>query len=593
MPNANFPFYPIIYVRGYAMRESEKDDTAADPFCGFNLGSTVYRGTTDKKKPAKFVFESPVLRLMTEYDYSDVYHEGQDVLEPGWQGWLAPRSIIIYRYYDQDSTLLGTKGTHGVAYYAKGLSDLIVRARDLICHKPPDWDKDTVYNAGDWVLPLKPLGNLYKSRVNANQGNEPAKSLDKWWDCGIPYDKPEDFRCYLVAHSMGGLICRAFLQDPDDVSARDAVEKFFTYATPHNGIDMGGINVPSWLTLWGMDSFDRETMAKYLKLQYNPLYLKNKRVDYLPEKAFDPRKVFCMVGTNRADYQVAMGLSRTFAGNGSDGLVKIENASLQGARENGEVTRCATAYTYRSHSGYFGIVNNEESYQNLTRFLFGDMRVDIWVDVKDVRVPDDDDQEIEKKDQDGLVDAVYQFELLTSPLGKPWYLSRRIAEEDSVACLTHREFREFQKSKEFQQTGKMSVYLSTVFLADRARLNPKNPYLTYSMFLGVKVPDYEVERKLWLDKHFEGAYLYRDRVNIRIGRPANADREDWTADYQWLSEVHSPGGPDGEFKKPEIHDLDDGKRKEITIGFEGAGKPGITGQLRFEVSRWNLKSGDY
>src|SRR5215813_10390382 len=35
-------FHPIIYVRGYAMSRAEQDETTADPFCGFNLGSTVY-----------------------------------------------------------------------------------------------------------------------------------------------------------------------------------------------------------------------------------------------------------------------------------------------------------------------------------------------------------------------------------------------------------------------------------------------------------------------------------------------------------------------------------------------------------------------
>ncbi|TDY43228.1 hypothetical protein BX592_11823 [Paraburkholderia rhizosphaerae] len=40
--------YPIIYVRGYAMTERERNETAADPFCGFNVGSTLYRAVTDK-----------------------------------------------------------------------------------------------------------------------------------------------------------------------------------------------------------------------------------------------------------------------------------------------------------------------------------------------------------------------------------------------------------------------------------------------------------------------------------------------------------------------------------------------------------------
>ena len=41
-------YHPIIYVRGYAMTRDEMDDTASDPFCGFNLGSTTYRATPKK-----------------------------------------------------------------------------------------------------------------------------------------------------------------------------------------------------------------------------------------------------------------------------------------------------------------------------------------------------------------------------------------------------------------------------------------------------------------------------------------------------------------------------------------------------------------
>ena len=34
------PFYPIIYVRGYAATMSEIEQTSATPYMGFNLGST-------------------------------------------------------------------------------------------------------------------------------------------------------------------------------------------------------------------------------------------------------------------------------------------------------------------------------------------------------------------------------------------------------------------------------------------------------------------------------------------------------------------------------------------------------------------------
>src|SRR5690606_4060420 len=123
------------------------------------------------------------------------------------------------------------------------------------------------------------------------------------------------FRVHLVAHSMGGLVCRCFLQN-DDISTdedRELVDKVFTYATPHNGIEMAGVNVPFFLQKWDMHTFNRTWMAAYLHLPEN-----SQRVDSLDGK-FDPRRFFCLVGTNHRDYDVALGLSARLAGEMSDG----------------------------------------------------------------------------------------------------------------------------------------------------------------------------------------------------------------------------------------------------------------------------------
>lgn len=385
-------FWPIIYVRGYAMRQGEIDETTADPFCGFNLGSTVMRATPDPKAPPrKFIFESPLVRLQSDFGYRDVYDNGVDIVDPDWTGPIPRKSVVIYRYYDSASTFLGTGKTPEMEDFAKGLSDLVLKVRDLVCADPE---------------------NQVKSK---------------------------DFRCYLVAHSMGGLVCRAFIQNPalGSAAARKCIDKFFTDATPHNGIDMVGVNVPEWLGANDINNFNRDRMAEYLDLK--ALYKKTKRVDWIPEETFRSERIFCMIGTNRSDYDVAAGLSRTFAGNGSDGLVKIANAAVWGVSVTGTKSGpCATAFTYRAHSGRYGIVNSEEAYQNLVRFLFGDLRVDIWVDVDEVRVP----QELERADAKGTVDALYQFEVFASPRGKRWYLTRRTAEEDSVACRRHIELKD-------------------------------------------------------------------------------------------------------------------------------------------------------
>src|SRR5947207_6534838 len=108
MANTHSPFHPIIYVRGYAMTQKEQDDTTADPFCGFNLGSTTYRAVLDKDKPArKFIFESPILRLSSDFGYRTVYEDGVDIVDADWQGEFEYRSIVVYRYYEEASALLG------------------------------------------------------------------------------------------------------------------------------------------------------------------------------------------------------------------------------------------------------------------------------------------------------------------------------------------------------------------------------------------------------------------------------------------------------------------------------------------------------
>lgn len=521
------PFYPIIYVRGYAMSRREIDETSADPFCGFNLGSTVMRAVPNPKDPPrKFFFESPVIRLASQFDYRDVYENGYDILDSNWLAEtgnkLTSRSIIIYRYYDPASTLLGTGKTASMEDFAKGLNDLILSLRDLAA---------------------------------ANEENELANK--------------EDFRCYLVAHSMGGLVCRTFLQNPKcgTPQARKAVDKFFTYATPHNGIDIAGVNVPSFSLPFDIENFNRDKrMREYLNLPK-----RYKEVDLLPEEALPSSRVFCMVGTNRNDYEAAAGLSRTFVGHGSDGLVRISNATLRGLNADGSISQdCAKAFTYRAHSGYFGIVNSEDSFQNLVRFLFGNVRVDIWLDIDELRLP----KEVLVVADGAPVNALYQIELLASARSKPWYLSRRTAEEDSAACVSQAQWKPGQQ-----------VYLSSVFLAEFGKVDPKLPGLAYSLTLGVRVPDYEIDKRFWPNSHYEGSYLFRDTVIIELDRPTGGS-DKWNIRYAWQNTgVNTSSIP------LEARELGaSGIEVCLPIDSDIAGNsanPTIRGQLRLIVSTWN------
>jgi len=520
------------------MTPTEIDETTADPFCGFNLGSTIFRSVPDKtQQPRKYIFQSPVVRLASDFKYENVYQDGYDILDPEWEtdaignptdNKLSSRSIIIFRYYDEASRMLGVGETPPIDVFARKLGELILRIQELVCK---------------------------------NEKN------------GITKDA---FRCYLVAHSMGGLVCRALLQNPrnDPKKAARLVDKLFTYATPHNGIEIAGMNVPNWLTKDDMNNFNRVRMAEYLGLTALPNKPAGDRVDWLPEASFPAERVFCMVGTNRMDYEVGLGLSRTFAGHGSDGLVKIDNATLCGLKANGQPGQpCAKAFAYRSHSGYYGIVNSEEAYQNLTRFLFGDVRIDLWVDVTDIRLPEGVQKE---QDAGKKVNALYQFEVLASPRGKLWYLTRRTAEEDSVACLSHKDWLEAPKKNGLQ-------YVSTVFLANRSKVNKKRNTLAYQMTLGVRVPDYEIDRKLWINEHYEGGYLFRNAVVLEM-TPPNVPGDKWKITYAWQGTTINLTAEEIDTKN-----IKGGNKVEVNIPLpsDGTTRPGIEGKLRFVVSSWN------
>lgn len=86
------PFFPIIYVRGYAMTRDEIVQTTSTPYMGFEAGSTKVRQAQDGSI-VKFVFESPLVRLMKDYNYRDVYAAGAEQADK-----LPARSLVIHRY---------------------------------------------------------------------------------------------------------------------------------------------------------------------------------------------------------------------------------------------------------------------------------------------------------------------------------------------------------------------------------------------------------------------------------------------------------------------------------------------------------------
>jgi pimeloyl-ACP methyl ester carboxylesterase len=243
---------PIVYVRGFAGDTSGINRAVADPFYGFNEGSTHVRVGGDGE-PVFYQFESPLLRLLLDEQYEILVDGGQLAFLESHDK-VAANSIWIHRFYDVSASTWG--------------------------QKPQDYRLERA--AEDLLRLIETLQTK----------------------TGAP-------RVHLVAHSMGGLICRSLLQKiiPDQRPGRtatDYVDKFFTYATPHGGIvfDVGfGLleRLRDAFGVQGADIFGPRRMYQYLtpvadlKPDGPP---DGWKAEELPDGSFPKERIFCLIGTN-------------------------------------------------------------------------------------------------------------------------------------------------------------------------------------------------------------------------------------------------------------------------------------------------------
>ncbi len=445
-------YLPIIFVRGYAGTQKDVEQTVDDPFYGFNSGSTHIR-VDENENPKKFFFESPLLRLMTDHGYQPIV-DNQNVSNQikRLSGQLH-KTIWIYRFYD-----ISTPSFNSPSVVRQEMEDI---ARGL---------KDLIQNV--------------KETTGAG-------------------------KIYLVAHSMGGLVCRSLIQkiypETND-AATNHIDKFFTYGTPHGGIvfDVGdGLieNLRDTLRLNNSDDFGPQRMYQYLtpKAQPNDQLPKGFKLETLQSigDAFLPNRVFCIIGTNAHDYEESFGLSRKTVGVKSDGLVQIERAYITGAHR---------AYIHRSHGGRYGMVNSEEGYQNLQRFLFGDIQIKLSL------------RNVELKDQDN---NFYQLETRVALRGLPIPIY-----EQAIAHYC-------PITQELTRTDK-PVPLFTAFLIPKNSANDDN---TCRYALRLALHSFTKQEKNWLrDHHLDQVPVWSDYLITDVAE-SNSTYE---AKYSWNSDEKEP-----------------------------------------------------
>lgn len=457
---------PVVYVRGYAGTTSGIDAQVDDPFYGFNRGSTHVRvgGTGD---PLFYQFESPLLRLILDEDYELLVEGSQaDYLENQADGSVSPASIWIHRYYDRSASTWG--------------------------QSPQEFQLE---RAAEDLLEL--IERLQRKT-------------------GAP-------KVHLVAHSMGGLICRSLIQKiiPDqrpDRAATDYVARLFTYGTPHGGIEFEvgfGLleRVRDAFGIGGADVFGPRRMYAYLTPErdrlpdgppdgWDPLVI--------DDAVFPAERIFCLVGTNPQDYGAALGLSAAAVGEKSDGLVQIENAYVPGARHG---------FVHRSHSGRYGMVNSEEGYQNLRRFLFGDLA--IQADLVGLRLPDNDP------------DVVWQAETRLSVRGLPIVMHEQLAAHHCPIQLA---------TPGTAGTADRPVPLVTTYLSSAA----SRPTATMRYMLQVRVLSLRQHRGAFrFFDHLEQAADFDDVLIVDVGQRdgAVAAWATWKSQIPTPLREHTPQGP--------------------------------------------------
>lgn len=514
------PYYPIVYVRGYAATDSEIEDTVATPYMGFNLGATKSR-QNHEGEVNRFIFESPLLRLMKDEGYIDTYSEG-DYL----RGQAPAKSVWIFRYYEKVSEQLGDGESRTMETFALDLRRFILSIRERVC--------------------------------------------------GEDHDAQRDFRVYLVAHSMGGLISRCYLQNicvngsgDTDIDTRlnlpgeSLVDKVFTYGTPHNGIEVKGFNVPNLALTRAFEAhtFNRGDMARYLGLEGEP-----ERVDSLAGH-FPADRFFCLVGTNHHDYSAFMGLARKGIGAMSDGLVMIRNAT---------VAQAPRAFVYRSHSGAYGLVNSEEGYQNLRRFLFGQFRIDARLAVDAITLPPEIEKRVGGHAGRHRVNAAYYIETEAAVRGARYFLHQRRFDQSSALM---RSYDDLVHNRE-------PHYLFTGFLHEGARsLATRDRALAFQLRIAVQVPAYEIDNDFWFDGHFPGDYILDETLTFEI-RPSQTPL---SIRYGRTSQ-HAPRQAPRRLTDLDI-DANGVVSFEIDLGFDRARAnppaPGFSGRLLITATPWN------
>jgi len=461
------PYYPIVYVRGYAMTESEREETFHDTYYGFATTAVEKRQVPPPDYQRVDMFEGQLIRFMKmgKSAYCDATNRG---LEESTGN--PARSLWVCRFYDDD--VLRNK-----------LRDIEEHAEDL----------------------YRLVGETIPARLES---------------CGVDLGPGrKDYKVILVAHSMGGLVCRTLIQNilPAHRKApQDWIHRLVTMGTPHKGIELG--RIPDFMERFVMrkinpfnaNIFEEQRMRKYLKLPpgCEPHSLGAEQGRY----AFPAQRCLCLIGSDHESYGAVQHATGTF----SDGLVKQDRAYVVAGKPNAKgkyrpEQKAFWANVHRAHSGRRGIVNSYESFENIHRFLFGDIKAGIYLENVALGPVKDRDAEY-----------FYDMEFALSIRGTPVYLHRRQQDPCENAIRYARA-----------EIESKTVLLHTVFMNSALKTVKHEAYSHFQ--LQFRVRERAIKKGFLWDREYPEKTIYAEDLEVRVGDFDEA-RAGTEVQFRWLSE---------------------------------------------------------
>jgi len=170
--------------------------------------------------------------------------------------------------------------------------------------------------------------------------------------------------------------------------------------------------------------------------------------------------------------------------------------------------------------------------------------------------------------------------------GALWTLHKRTAEDHSAVFRKYKEMCGSGAAQNARQPHLFSAFLDSSKIlkkADKAKRGKQaakaKEAVGFSLDLGVLVPQYEVDGFLMFDDHFEGGYIYRNKINL-LATPPKGKQTDWVLQYGFDSVTPNQAPSTAVMKRS-------GDKLQFRIPIESGVKPGIKAELVLNVSSWN------